>query len=147
MDCTCYLREGKVYIPTLGKMDQGFYRVIEPVTVVDVSDTDALHAAFSETIARGNPKVPRLFRSTTPPIVPKYAGVRSWKAFARDASTWGINEREGIFRIQGYRKDRPGGWVEDNENVAIFPPGTSAGEVIERMIAILQEAARRDQPD
>ncbi len=100
MDCACYLREGKVYIPTLGKMDQGFYREIEPVTVVDVSDTDALHAAFSETIARGTPKVPRLFRSATPPIVPKYAGVRSWKAFASDASTWGINERGEFFELK-----------------------------------------------
>lgn len=122
-------------------MSLGFYRMIEPVAVLPVSDSDALHRAFATVIARGNPKVPMLSRDEdSPPILPKYAGVKNWKAFVHDASTWGIRERNGIFRIIGYAKDPPNGWVEDRENVETFSLGTSGDQVIQRMIAILRDA-------
>ena len=35
-----YLRNGTVYLPTMGQMGEGFYRGIEPVAVVSISDTD-----------------------------------------------------------------------------------------------------------
>jgi hypothetical protein len=141
MDCECYLRKGTLYIPTLGMMSRGFYRMIEPVAVSPVSDGDALYRAFAAAIARGNPKVPVLTGDDdSSPILPKYAGVKSWKAFVREASTWGIRERNGIFRIIGYRKDPPNGWVEDRENVETFPLATGADQVIQRMIAILRDA-------
>lgn len=145
MDSHCYVRNGIVYIPTQGMMDKGFYLDVEPVTVVPLSNTEALHRAFAETILRGNPKVP-IPRPPNypPPIVLKYAGVKSWRSFARGTSTWSINERDGVFRIEGYRKDG-GGWVPDQNAIESFPPGTSAGEVIERLIAILQGAARREE--
>jgi hypothetical protein len=53
-----------VFIPTFGRVDKGLYRDIEPVAVVDVSDTDALRQAFHETIARGYPQTP--YYSATP---------------------------------------------------------------------------------
>lgn len=122
-------------------MNVGLYREIEPLAVVPVSNTSALHRAFAETIARGNPKVPVLRgRDFPPPVVLKYAGVKSWRAFARGTGTWSIDERDGVFRIRGYRKDG-GGWVPDQNAIESFPPGTSADQVIERVIAILQSAA------
>ena len=54
----CYLRKGIVYLTTLGKMNTGGHRDIDPVSVVPVSDTAGLERAFRETIARGNPIVP-----------------------------------------------------------------------------------------
>jgi len=123
----CYLRKGAVYVPTTGMVERGFYRNIEPVAVIPLSNTDAVRRAFTETFTRGNPKVSALKRvGYPPPILPKYAGVKSWNTFARDASPWGIDERNGTFKIIGYRKDPPGGWREDNDDVETFPPGTSA---------------------
>jgi hypothetical protein len=143
MDSHCYLRKGIVYIPTMGMMDKGLYRHIEPVAVVPLSNTDALRRAFAETIARGNPKVPIPKRSEYPlPVLLKYAGLKSWRSFARNTSTWAIDERNGIFKIIGYQSDPPNGWTEDKDNVETFPSGTTAEDVIDRMIAILQEAAR-----
>ena len=34
-----YLRKGVVYVPTMGKMDEGFYRGVEPVADVSASNT------------------------------------------------------------------------------------------------------------
>jgi len=147
MDCECYLRKGIVYIPTLGTISRGFCRTIEPVAVVSVSDSDLLYRAFSAAIARGNPKVTLLAgEDDLPPILPKYAGVKSWKAFVRDSSTWEIRERNGIFSIFAYRRDPPNGWAEDHENIETFPRGTSVDQVIQRIIAILQEASGTKEP-
>ena len=59
----CYLRKGIVYIPTWGKVEKGHYRGTEPVAVVPVLDVEGLRRAFRETIARGNPAMPRLPRA------------------------------------------------------------------------------------
>jgi hypothetical protein len=88
MHCHCYLRNGTVFIPTQGEIQKGLYLDIEPVAVVSLSDREALHREFAETIARGNPSVPLRKQSEIPrPLLPKYAGVKTWSAFARGALT------------------------------------------------------------
>lgn len=142
MHCHCFLRKRVVYIPTQGMISKGLYLDIEPVSVVPLSNTDALRAAFADTIARGNPLTPRPQPpQALPPLLPKYAGVKTWRAFARDASTWSIDERERTYKIIGYRKDPPNGWTHDRSQDEIFRLGTSANEVIDRIITILQDAA------
>jgi hypothetical protein len=74
--------------------------------VVEVSDTDGLREAFRETIARGNPPPPPYPRPYPPPVVVKFAGVKSWAAFARGALPWSIEEESGIFQIIGRRRTR-----------------------------------------
>ena len=143
----CFLRMGIVYVPTTGVFQRGpLYLMMEPVTVIPVSDSVALHRAFAETRARGNPKVSESDVSDpSPPAVIKYAGVKTWRTFVRHADLWGIDERNGTYEIVGYRRDSPDGWVPDTTQAVVFPAGTTADEVIEHVIAILQEAARRDQ--
>jgi hypothetical protein len=136
-----YLRKGKVFVPTFGLVHKGLYRDVEPVAVVDVSDTEGLRQAFRETIARGNPPTAYYRRDSYPqPVVVKYAGVKNWSAFARGASPWNIKESDGIFQIVGSLKG-PDGWVEDPEQKVEFPPGAAVDQVIDRMIVILQDAA------
>jgi hypothetical protein len=143
MNCHISLRNGVVYMPTMGKMGKGFYRGVEPVDVVPVKNTEALHQALKATIARGNPAVPQPRRRDDwpPPVVLKYAGVKSWPAFERGRHVWNLEENDGIYRIAGNTKGIHG-WVEVPEQTISFPPGTSVEAVIDRMIAILQDAAR-----
>lgn len=138
------LRNGVVYMPTMGKMGKGFYRGVEPVAVVPASNTDALHHALEATIARGNPAVsqPQRRQDWPPPVVLKYAGVKSWSAFERGLQVWDINESDGIFQIAGNIRS-PHGWVEDPDQTVNFRPGTPVDTVIDRMIAILQDAAQK----
>jgi hypothetical protein len=139
-----YLRKGAVIVPTTGKVDRGPYRDVEPVDVVPLSDVAAIRRALQATIARGNPPTPRYPRGAHPqPVVVKHAGVKSWAAFAREAlPPWNIQEKDGAFEIVAHRK-HPAGWVEDPEQTVIFPPGSSVDQVIDRMITILQDAARQ----
>ena len=143
MHSICYLRKGVVYIPTLGMVNKGLYQHIEPVAMAPVSNTDALRGIFSEVFARGNPQVPLPEQpDTSPSVLLKYAGVKTWSTFARIASTWGVDERDGQYKILGYRKDPPNGWVRDKTQDEVFPVGTTATDVVNRLIAILQGAAQ-----
>jgi hypothetical protein len=142
--CHVYLRKGIVFLPTMGKMNKGFYRGIEPVAVVSVTDTKALREALAATIVRGNPIVPVLRRSEYPsPVLLKYAGVKTWSAFDRDAALWAVSEDSGRFVIIPYKKRPTGESVQDQNERIEFPPGSSADVVIERITAILQQAAQK----
>jgi len=141
-----YLRKGIVYVPTMGKMDEGFYRGVEAAAVVPVSNTDEVRQALHATIARGNPIVPILRRSEIPPpVLLKYAGIGRWSAFERGLLFWEIIEDDGTFRIAGQRKQPDGMWRDDPEQIITLPPSATADDVVERMIAILQAAVRLER--
>jgi hypothetical protein len=144
MNCHLYLRKGVVYVPTMGKMDEGFYRGVEPVAVISASNTEEVRQALRATIARGNPVVPILRRSEIPPpVLLKYAGVKSWSTFERGMLFWDLKENNGAFRITGQRKEPDGMWHDDPEQMITFPPGSAPDDVVQRMIAILQNAERQ----
>jgi hypothetical protein len=139
-----YLRNGTVYLPIVGKMGKGFYRDIEPVIVTPVANTEGLRKALEQTVARGNPDVPILRRrELSAPVVLKYAGVKSWAAFQRGLLLWGIEKKNGIWQIMGKRKKPDGATVDDAEQTITFPLGSKIDDVIERLIAIIQQAARK----
>jgi len=132
-----YLKNGVVYVPTVVKLQTGAYVGVEPVAVTSVADTVGLRRAFLDAIARKNAVVP------PPPVLLKYAGVKTWSAFARGATTWSIDETDGNYQIIGYRDHPDGYWAPDPKQKIDFPPGSTVEVVIDRMIAILQDAARQ----
>jgi hypothetical protein len=60
----------------------------------------------------------------------------------RGTLPWGITERDGNFQILGYRR-HPDGWREDPQQKVDLPVGSTVDDAINRMIAILREAARK----
>jgi len=147
MYCHIYLRNGVVYVPTMGKMGEGFYRGIEPVAVVPAAKTDELHQALLATIARGNPGAPILQRSAyPPPVLLKYARLKSWSAFERGSVLWSLGDKDGHYEINRYKKHPAGkGFVRDPKHKMTFQSGSTVDEVIDRMIAILQDAAQQSK--
>jgi hypothetical protein len=63
---TCYLRNGIVYVPTVGN-GRGVYTLIEPVAVVPVANTEGLRIAFREVVGRKNVDVPPVKGKCPPP--------------------------------------------------------------------------------
>lgn len=137
-----YLRKCTVFVPTTGLVQGGPYRDMEPVAVAALSNPDAVRQALRAAILRGNPPAPRYPPGGHPqPVVVKYAGVKSWSAFARGTLPWSINESDGKYQIMGYSR-HPDGWREDPEQKVDLPVGSTVDDAIDRMIAILQDAAR-----
>jgi hypothetical protein len=143
MLANCYLKSGTVYVPTVVKLQTGAYSDVEPVAVVPVANTEGLRRAFLDTISKGNIVVPNPPKDNWPaPVLLKYAGVKTWPAFMRGAASWSIKENDGIYQIVGHRTHPKGYWEQDPEQKIYFQPGSTINEVIERMVAILQDAAR-----
>lgn len=139
MHFDCHLRQGTVFLPTVGQVNKIVYFLVEPVAVVPVSDTDALRRALQQTITRGNPMVK--YDRSAPPILCKYAGVKSWSTFARNASLWVIDETSGIFRIESNSRDSKGAFTPNKNAVETLPTASTVDDLIDRVIGILQEAA------
>jgi hypothetical protein len=140
-----YLRKQVVLVPTTGKLDgEPVYREMEPVEVVPLSNTDDVREALHSAVARGNPPAPRYSPGNfPPPVVLRYAGVKSWSAFERGTLTWTIEQTDGTYQIVGYRHHpRKGYWEPDPEQKIELPRHSTVDDVIERMIAILQDAAQ-----
>ncbi len=120
--------------------------MVEPVSVTPVSNTEALRRALHDAFARGNPTVPYLLRAQHPPsVMPKYTGVKDWNAFVRSTVTWSIDETNGAYTINRKKKSVHGGWILDPDQTMTMPSGSTVDEIIDRMITILQEAARNQQ--
>jgi hypothetical protein len=139
----CYLRNGTVYVPTVGKRG-GAYIVMEPVAVVPVADTEDLRRAFAEAIDKGNPELPLIKGERLPTIMLKYTRTRSWTAFVRSTLTWNIGVIDDRPQIGGYLLRPDGSWEEDHDHKIKFPAGTGMEVVVDRLIAILQDAARNN---
>ena len=139
----CYLRNGVVYVPTVGKRG-GAYVIMEPVAVVPATDTKGLRRAFAEVVDKGNPALPLLKGPRPPPIMLKYTGTKSWPAFVRSTLTWNIEMIDDRYQVVGHLLRPDGGWAEDHDHKIKFPPGTDVDVAINRLIAILQEAVRNN---
>lgn len=139
-----FLKSGIVYVPTVVKMQTGVYSDEEPVAVVSAANSQGLRRAFLDAMERGNAVVPNPPKDNwPPPVLLKYTGAKTWSAFKRGASTWSIKEKDENYQIVGYRTHRDGYWQEDPDQKIDFPPGSAVDDVIERMVAILQDAARK----
>jgi hypothetical protein len=137
-----YLRRDQAFVPTTGLVDRGPYRDMEPVAVAPLSNPDAVRQALRAAMSRGNPPAPHYPRESFPQsVVVKHARVKSWSAFARGTLPWGIDESNGKYQIIGYRR-HPDGWREDSEKTLSLPSASTVDDAIDRMIAILQDAAR-----
>jgi hypothetical protein len=101
-----YLRNHVVLVPTTGVLEEGpVYRDMEPVDVAPLSNVDTVGRALHSAIARGNPPAPRYsLGNFPPPVVLKYAGVKSWAAFERGTLTWTIEQADTTYQIIGYRR-------------------------------------------
>jgi hypothetical protein len=140
----CYLRNDVVYVPTVGRRGGGAYTIMDPVSVIPATKIEDVRRALLDAIDRGNVTVPLLKGKRPPFLLLKYTGLKSWSAFARSASSWNITDEKGIHQIIGHRMHPDGYWVEDQNHKIEFPPGTTLDAVIDRIIAILQEAARNN---
>ena len=106
-----FLRNGIVYVPTVVQLSTGAYMDVDPVVVAPATDFEGLRHGFLEAIGKKNAIVPPPPKDKwPPPILLKYAGVKTWSAFARNASVWSIEETDGNYEIMGYRTHPKGYW-------------------------------------
>lgn len=140
-----YLRKGVVFVPTVARTEAGYYMGIEPLRVVPVDDSAAVQAAIKDAMSAGNPIVPTPTRANFPESnLLKYAKVRSWSAFEKNALNWTIDENAGIYKICPGRRHPEGGWEDDPERIETLPADATIEQVARRVAALLADAAASD---
>jgi hypothetical protein len=139
-----YLRRGVVYLPTTAKVLTGGGQEIEPVEKAAISDETALRQAIRETLARGNPVLASYSYADNPePWVIKSAKVKSFGEFAQGTLLWIIVEKDGAYEIRPQKKVPYKGWIPDPDRKIALPEGSDEGDLIDRMIAVLNEASAK----
>ena len=135
-----YLRKGTVYLPTVARVEAGYYLDIEPVRAISASDSAGLKDAIVEAICKENQTVPTPSRAAFPKaVLLNYAKVKSWSAFEQGAVFWSIEESAGNFRIRPGRKPADErGWEDDPERIESFPSGTTPDTVAQRLVSLVQ---------
>lgn len=142
------LYKGSVYIPTSYIVERdGFFFDGAPITSVPVDDTEKLREALRTAFSRGNPPISRAEVSArrdaknSPTLAA--TGARSWNALDRQMKgSWHLVEKDGLYQIRVDEPMKPRGWHEDKSRRIEFPPGTPLENVIDRLIAMIQDCAR-----
>ena len=137
-----YLRGDRVYLPTMVLMQTGYYVGIEPVRVLPATNALALQNAIVEVAQRGNAVVPTSMPLPKPPVLLKYANVKSWSAFEKKALFWAIEDKAEIYQITPGRKRTDKGWEDDPDHIESFPPGTTLDTVAQRLAALVLLAVK-----
>jgi len=148
MHVSLRLYKGVVQIPTSYFVERdGFFVTDAPIDSVPVEQTERLRQAILAAVGRGNPPISRdqataLLNDQKDPLL-QAAGARSWYALDRQTKgLWSI-ETNGICEIRVNQPLKTQGWHEDKTKRVQFPPGTPVEDVIERLIAMIQECARQ----
>jgi len=55
MHWNLYLRDNRIYVPTVAKTQAGFYLEIEPVAVIDADNREEIRIAIKRVLTAGNP--------------------------------------------------------------------------------------------
>lgn len=142
-----YIRDGRAFFPTIAgelrlKVD------VEPVTVVSASDKEAVIVALKEQISKGN--VPDPSDYPKPPVVLKYAKVKSWRAFENGLVGFSLLQRKGNYLLRSQKRGQDGHLVDDLSKEVIFSGDTPLDDVIRRsaeiIVALNAEAVGKPSP-
>lgn len=131
-----YLRKGSVFIPTVARTEAGYFMDIEPVLVIEHADAHKLSDGIRTAIRTGNPIVPTPSRSSFPePVVLKYAGVKSWSTFERNAHCWMLEQKDSVFTLHSPDISKPEDWNDSYSVIQTF----STEDALDELIKVITE--------
>jgi hypothetical protein len=131
-----------VYVPTVARTEAGFYRTIEPVAVVKLSDSQGLMNVLKAMLHKGNPVIPTpkpAGRATS--VILKYSPIKSLSKFDKEASYWQVYEKEGIYEFGPLKRRADRGWEEDPERIRKMPPGTTLDDLVDQVVKSVQASS------
>jgi len=136
-----YVLDDHVYIPRMSRTESGVFLEKDPIDVVSTKDPNSVTAAIIGIVESEVPTVPTPERDGWPkPVIHKYAKLRSYAAFEREATLWSIVLRDdGVYRLAGKRRASPRGWEDDPAKILQF----SGQSAIENLASALLEEIRK----
>lgn len=146
------LYQGIIYIPTVHRVEgHGFLVMKAPIDAVSPEQAEGLREAIRAALARGNPSMSAdearaTLNDDRNSDTLRATQAKSWFALDRQtAGLWTLAEENGLYEIRVDEPLETRGWHEDETKRIRFPPGTSVDDVINRLIAMIQECAQESR--
>jgi hypothetical protein len=134
-----YVREGKVLLPTLAARSSDIITILEPVTVLDVTDRDKIAAAIAKAVSEPLPRVhlidPAAHARTKP--LPRAVKVRSWPAFAKPARQWVLREEGKNLVLVSTHHAYKYGFQEDDQPIRVWSTDTDPAMVAKEAVDLI----------
>lgn len=128
-------KNGKSYIPVLGRTDSGLYFETEPVFICDI-DLDEIKTIIDKLQIIGHPYIQILKKEDRMKEEKKLLyiyGERSWKELAKKGFSYTLSWGNQLV-ITFSRLDKQGRWEYDPEKTRLFPIETPLEEIIQVII-------------
>jgi hypothetical protein len=146
MRLVLYRVKDRIIIPTLAETRAG-HREIEPVASLKISDPK-LPEALEDALSRGNPVAEAPSRLNYPePVVLKYAGAKSWRAFAAIAERWELVGHDGAYTLTRGTRDSDGNYWGGKEKLPIPVDSTSARPNIDAIVKAILSDPNAGEPN
>ncbi|MCL5264646.1 MAG: hypothetical protein M1343_05555 [Chloroflexi bacterium] len=125
----------RAYLPTFGRTPDGLRVTIEPIYDVDLT-VQGIVAALEQLIAAGTPQISPSDAEMKhlQDLLPRAAGVRSWKVLARDGQSYAILWETDRVRLIPSKLDKRGRWISDYARETMFPKDTPLTNIVEAIL-------------
>ncbi len=132
-----YRRNGKIFVPTIGRTEVGSFKIIEPMDVFEASDRVRLAEVLRKRLDEDNPLIPMPKDRNAKPAVLTYAGVKSWTEFINGTLCFHLDTHESGSSVEHWRQSGDGGFEPDPTCLQHFQPGTPANIVLQRFAELI----------
>ncbi len=139
--CSIIIWQGKVFIPSNGRYDNGIFTNIEPVWVGKPLLTEL--CSIIKKILSNEPKV--LPDPTQEDIkfqrdlMPNVTGARSWKRLCKGGINYVIDSTERGFTLEFSQLDSKNRWIFDPIKRKSFPPNTDLESIVQELLGDLEK--------
>lgn len=135
-----YVRDGIVYVPTMGRTTAGFFIELAPVYTANFEDLAGLREILLKTLRTPNPKVSTPSRFSYPKLtaVAEMAMAKSTREFEKGAGLLEVQLNDGKYTIAPMKNMGRMGWEETPESKITIPATEEIGRIVEKVITVLQ---------
>jgi hypothetical protein len=139
--CSIIIWQGKVFVPSNGRYNNGIFTNIEPIWVGEPLLPNL--TSIVKKILRTEPMV--LQDPTQEDIkvqrdlMPNVTGARSWNRLCKGGINYVIDETERGFTLEFSHLDSKNRWVFDPIKRKTFPPNTDLESVVRELLSDLEK--------
>jgi hypothetical protein len=139
--CSIIIWQGKAFVPSNGRYDNGIFTNIEPIWVGEPLLTDL--CSIVKKLLSTEPKV--LPDPTQEDIkiqrdlMPNVTGARSWNRLCKGGINYVIDETERGFTLEFSQLDAKNRWVYDPIKRKSFPLNTDLESIVQELLGDLEK--------
>jgi hypothetical protein len=139
--CSIIIWQGKAFIPSNGRYDNGIFTHIEPVWVGEplLINLTSIVKKILKTEPKVLPDPTQEDIKVQRDLMPDKTGARSWNRLCKGGISYAIDETEKGFTLEFSQLDSKNRWVFDPIKRKSFPPDTEVESIVQELLGDLEK--------